>query len=247
MPSTVPVVDCPGCAGREPGAYVGEKSESVVNFPQEHFADERGFLHCFRCGLVWDVLYSGPDQVDPTTDLPPTIFARNLLDANPGFDPREANNYRRFRNLARVHARNVAPVNAGRVARACERIYDAEALATILDLPADVRRAVLHHIRLLSERADLRELAAGFRGQLRGEAVTVATVALVMERFAIDRPRAVDAMLDSFTLHGERLISTEEFDVAYRACAAWYGTNLWRDGPEDAPRNKESKNTHEQL
>lgn len=237
MPATVPVVECPECAGQEVGAYVGEKSEAVVNFPQEHFTDERGFLYCFRCGAVWSCLYAGPDEADPKVPLPPNIFARNLLDADPGFDPREADNYRRFRNLARVHARHAAPMNSGRVSRACDRIYDAEALATILDLPADVRNAVVHHIRILSERADLRELSAGFRGQLRGEAVTVATVALVMERFVIDRPRALDAMLDSFTLHGERLISTEEFEAAYRACAAWFGRTLWKDGPQDCVKN----------
>lgn len=234
---TIPVIVCPECAALEPGAYLGEKTGDVVAYPREHFSDRAGFLFCFQCGLVWRRLVSLPDGVEPATRVPDSLFGAGSY---PGFNYKEGEDSRLFYNLARTYARYVvSPHSRGRQDRAVERLYDAEALCTILDLPSEIRSAVLHHLRLISERADLREFRAPGVRVVRAEAVTAATVALVMERFGIERPGSEAAMLAAFRFRsGDPHISPQEYEQAFRVCADWFGRYLWRDGPEDAPRNE---------
>ena len=239
--ATIPVIICPECSALEPGAYIGDRTGDIITCSTTRFEDERGFIHCARCGLVWQTLAIVPeDRVPEADELPPTLFAQDHLGAGPGFNARDADDYRFFRNLARSHSRYVSPMRSGSVRRTCDRIYDSESLCTILDLPAAVKAAVVYHVQFLSERADWRELCAvrsnGKRVNVRSEAIIIATVGLVMERFNVERYRSLEIMVAAFSFtRPPHTISDEEYRAAYHSTAAWFGRKLWRDGPEDAP------------
>lgn len=233
----VPVHVCPECGALEVSAYIGESSGAVVTVDREHFADERGFLYCLQCGAVWGSLIEVPKSLDiQASDLPPTIFAPDALGGGPGFNARDAGqNFRFFRKLGRTHARAVATKNVRAQQRASERYYDAEALSAMLELPPDIKAAITFHIKTLSEKADMRELCNRLREDgkirsVRSEAVTIATIALVMERFNIHREGSLEQMLAAFRFNrGPPVITAEEYASAHEGCQAWFGTHIWKE------------------
>ena len=92
---------------------------------------------------------------------------------------------------------------------------------------------MLHHIKILVDRADMRALSNakhedGVVRAVRSEAITIACVALVMERFRIGRD--IDRALAAFRFtKGPPVITPDEYRAAYHALADWFGRNLWRD------------------
>jgi hypothetical protein len=248
----IPVIVCPECGALEVAGFVGDSTGEIIAANREHFTDKSGFLYCEQCGAVWRSTYAlePSADIDPQ-NLPPTIFAQDKLGTGPGFHAADATNFRLFRKLGRLHARASSEKNPRAIRRASDRIYDAEALCAILDLPAETKAAVTFHIKIMAERADMRDLCNRLREDgkiraVRSEAVTIATVALVMERFNIHRDNALEQMLASFHFNrGPPVITPEEYSVAYHACAAWFGKHLWKDGPEDHQNPKEGMNIHE--
>jgi hypothetical protein len=240
----IPVILCPECGALETAGFVGNTTGEVAVVNRDHFADHAGFLYCDKCGAVWRTIYELPrsPELDPR-NLPPTIFAYDALGYGT-FHPNDAANFRLFRKLGRLHAKSATGRNPRTNRRASDRLYDAEALCALLDLPADIKAAITFHIKTLSERADMREICNRVREDgkiraVRSEAVTIATVALVMERFHIQREGSLDTMLGSFRFNkGPPIITPEEYRAAYHACAAWFGAHLWRDGPEDTNRKE---------
>lgn len=238
---TFPVVLCPSCSGIEAGGFVGNRTGEVAQFNSSHFMDRSGFLFCQACGEVWSTVHLLPEgQAENQRGL----FAIDALGVGPTFNPREADDVRYYLRLARTHIRfaglqNIHGQASPRARRRAEdRVYDAEALCTLLDLPTDIKTAVLHHVKFLVERADLRLLgnvrrADGKTRPVRAEAITVAVVALVMERFHYRSETAfadAERMLSAFWFnHGPPIITPEEYRAAYHACSEWFGANLWRD------------------
>lgn len=229
----VPVIVCPECFGREPGAFVGERTGALVSYPRSHYTDKAGFLYCPHCGAVWNSLSTVPDEVPESDEAPrPTTGPADVSTFNPSnARPGDVGYYQR---LWRTHTRNAGRFIGQAQRRMNDRISDGEACATILELPPSAKAAITEHIRILSERADLRELghvklATGRKRYLRSEAFTIATVVHVMERFHLSREDALSVLLATFPV-----IAPEEYTAAYHALAGWFGRNLWRDGPEDS-------------
>lgn len=237
----VPMATCPGCGHVEATGFVGESSGAVVQANRVRFTDAAGFLHCAECGLVIDRLWFLPEENTPEGESAPLRSAREHEDADAGFNPHEAENTAAFMRLARAAMRYGAAKQGATLSRALDRITDAEALCALLELPPQITAAVVHHVRLLS-RVDLRDISAERRVVIRSEAAVVATVLLVMDRFFIERPGAERRMRAAFRFQrGARELSDAEVDGAYLGLAAWFGRNVWRDGPEDRPQTQQVK------
>jgi uncharacterized protein YbaR (Trm112 family) len=246
--TSLPIIACPECSALEAGGYLGNRSASVVKFNEEHFTDNAGFLYCRECGAVWRTVYALPeDHGLDARNPPPRLFATHALGVAPTFNARESTDFRFFRRLAKTHARYASGQSKRTVRRASDRVYDAEALCALLDLPSGVKAAVTHHIAFLTAHADMRAISNathedGKVRAVRAEAVTTATVSLVMERFGVSRPGGLDRMLAAFRFtKGPPVIMPEEYRAAYHALANWFGSRLWRDGPQDNPSRTQEK------
>lgn len=191
-----------------------------------HFRDRAGYLYCRACGIVWERLNGAPD-VDTTTLGPDAFTTAHRLGVAPGFDASDADDgVSRFIRLARAES-NVRGAKDRRTSDARFRIGDAACMCETLRLPPDVREAVLHHVAALAMRADMRKLSTGSRTRPRAEAFTIATLAIVCERFnvAADVPLLFETV--TFTRGPER-ITSEEYRVAYAGAYSWYAANVWR-------------------
>lgn len=224
MPSGVHFILCPECGALEPGAFIGARTGAVVPISSRHLRDERGFLYCRVCLVVWNRLHVAAMPADEHPHPPPPVSVR--LGYEPGFDAREADDAHRFRMLAREESK-VRGGSGGARQRARDRVNDAAAWCALLGLPDAVREAVLHHVSALALHADLRSLAGGSRTRPRAEAFTIATIAIVCERFrvACDVPLLFESV--RFRKGPER-ITSEEYRIAYTASCAWYARNVWR-------------------
>lgn len=247
---TLPVIECPSCPSQDLGAFIGSRSGDVTLLNSSHYADRSGFLHCPECGLVWNSLHYGSEaQVQSSAGLRyhDSAFAldaapespEDYLEASAPFKPTN----RKHQRLARTHARATRR-NRRALARTVDRLYDAEALCTALHLPAAAKESVFHHVRHLSERADMRALCRyrsnGRTLPVRAEAITIATVSHVMERLNVERAHSVSTMLDALQFRDRPAITPDEYRAAYHSCAEWFAANLWRDGPEDVPIYQDS-------
>lgn len=219
---TVPRVLCPACGATEPSAFFALRTGALVPLSSRHFRDERGFLFCRACGVVWHSLHRLPDEPEPA---PPEVGANLRLGINPGFDARDAEDRARFADLARMESK-VRGASDKRARNARFRVNDAATMCEALALSDEVREAVLHHVAVFAMNADLRSVAKS-RARPRAEAFTIATVALVCERFrvACDVPLLFEAV--AFT-KGPRHITTDEYRAAYAGAHSWFSRHLWR-------------------
>lgn len=230
---TIPIVCCPECPALDAAGYVGNTTGDLVLQPARVWADEQGNPYCHSCGVVWRGLSVVADPGPDDQPEPP-----RGADVSPNFDPSDGGLARgTWRKLARIQRKaNVAASGTTRAAqtRAADRLVDAEALCNVLDLPPAVREAIAHHVLLLNTRADMRALCNVRRSDgriraVRSEAVTVAVVSLVMERFGLERPGALDAMLGAFGFtKGDPAITAEEYRAAYHSTAGWLDAHVWR-------------------
>jgi len=235
----VPRVACPACGKVEPRGYLGERSGEVVVANRAHFTDRRGYLHCQDCGVVWGKLYSPPVDTDLDAELRlPAVHARGS-ELGSWFDGRDSMQPREFMRLARQHIKATHGEGRAREVLA-SRIYDAEALCSLLELPPAIRAAVLFHLRRWSESFDLRELVhlrrPGVARHVRAEAAVIATVLLVLDRFLVDRPDARAKMLAAFTFRkAPHHILPDELDAAFVGLGEFFGRTIWDRRP--APRS----------
>ena len=190
-----------------------------------HFRDERGFLFCRVCGVVWHALHRLNEESE---SAPAEVTANQRLGINPGFDSRDADDRARFAELARLESKTRGASDK-RARNARFRVNDAATMCEALGLADEVREAVLHHVAVFAMNADLRRVAKS-RARPRAEAFTIAAVALVCERFrvACDLPLLMESV--AFTV-GPAHITTDEYRAAYAGAHSWFSRHLWRTSP----------------
>lgn len=219
---TAPRLLCPACGATEPSAFFGKTTRALVPLSSRHFRDERGFLFCARCGVVWNALHRAPAEAEaPSAET----TANQRLGINPGFDARDAEDRERYADLARMESK-VRGASDKRARNARFRVNDAATMCEALHLAHDVREAILHHVATFAMNADLRRVAKT-KTRPRAEAFTIATVALVCERFGVacDLPLLFESI--AFTV-GEAHITATEYRAAYAGAHSWYSRHLWR-------------------
>jgi len=229
----VPVIACPECGALEPGGYLGERSGEVVVANRSHFSDNAGFLYCVECGAVWGRTFTLPTELDEQAGQ--GNHADVVQRGKTWFAPKESLDPSTFRRLKRQNLKAL-PQDARKHRRLAERVYDAEALCAILDLPPAVTHAVTHHLTVLTERADTREILRrvirqGKARMVRSEACTIATVMLVMERFRIAREDALLTLVSALSFSkAPHHVTPDEYEAAFAGLSEWYASHLWRDG-----------------
>lgn len=145
------------------------------------------------------------------------------LGFTPGFDARKATDTETFERLALL-SREARGDGRGKATRSRGRMHDAAVMCEALSLDHETSEAIKHHVAALCERADLRRLSKS-RRKPRAGAFTIATVALVCERFGV-------ACELSYLFECVEEVTPEDYRVALSGARDWFAINLWRENRE---------------